>query len=105
MQSVDFKNNTSVDDGFLEGRLVVWKHKPRERNQALISATKDAFVKNNATLHCEVCGFGFEEKYGDRGRGFIEAHHTVPVSDIEPGQKTRIEDIALVCSNCHRMFH
>ena len=105
LQGVDFANNASADDGFPEGRLVERKHKFRERNQALVSAAKEAFLKNYATLHCEICGFDFQEKYGERGRGYIEAHHTVPVSDMVPGQKTRLEDIALVCSNCHRMLH
>lgn len=105
LQGYDFANNASADDGFPEGRLVERKHKSRERNQALVSAAKDAFLKNNATLHCEICGFDFQEKYGERGRGYIEAHHTIPVSDMAPGQKTRLEDIALVCSNCHRMLH
>lgn len=105
LQGVDFANNASADDGFPEGRLVERKHKSRERNQVLVAAAKDAFLKNNATLQCEVCGFDFQEKYGERGRGYIEAHHTVPVSDMAPGQKTRLEDIALVCSNCHRMLH
>jgi 5-methylcytosine-specific restriction protein A len=105
LQGVDFSNNTSTDDEFPEGRLVERKHKSRERNQALVSAAKEAFLTNNATLHCEICGFDFETKYGERGIGFIEAHHTVPVSDMAPGQKTQLEDIALVCSNCHRMLH
>lgn len=105
LQGVDFPNNASADDGFPEGSLVERKHKSRERNQALVAAAKDSFLKNNATLHCEICGFDFQEKYGERGRGYIEAHHTVPVSDMAPGQKTRLEDIALVCSNCHRMLH
>lgn len=105
LQGVDFINNTIADDGFPEGRLVERKHKSRERNQTLVSAAKEAFLKKNKTLHCEICGFDFEEKYGERGRGFIEAHHTVPVSDMDPGQKTQLKDIVLVCSNCHRMLH
>ena len=105
LQGVDFVNNAAADDGFPEGKLVERKHKSRERNQALVAAAKDVFLKNNEKLHCEICGFDFETKYGIRGRGYIEAHHTIPVSDMEPGQKTRLEDIALVCSNCHRMLH
>ncbi len=105
LRGVDFVTNTSSDDDFPEGRLVERKHKSRERNPTLVSAAKEAFLKKNSTLHCEICGFNFEDKYGERGRGFIEAHHTVPVSEMEPGQKTRLEDIALVCSNCHRMLH
>ncbi len=55
---------------------------------------------------CQVCGFDFEAVYGSHGRGFIEVHHKVPVSSLE--EKTRIDprtDMAVVCSNCHRMIH
>jgi putative restriction endonuclease len=42
---------------------------------------------------------------GEIGEEFVEGHHTVPVSELKEGQKTRVEDIALVCSNCHKMLH
>jgi hypothetical protein len=32
----------------------------------------------------EVCHFDFAGRYGDRGKGFIECHHTKPLSDIRP---------------------
>nr|WP_309143178.1 HNH endonuclease [Bacillus atrophaeus] len=47
----------------------------------------------------------FFEQYGEIGGDFIEGHHTIPVSELEEGQKTKIDDIALVCSNCHKMLH
>ena len=30
-------------------------------------------------LTCEVCGFNFEQVYGDRGRDYIECHHRAPL--------------------------
>ena len=51
------------------------------------------------------CGFDFAAAYGDRGEGFIEAHHKVPVSQMREGDKTQVQDIAMLCSNCHRMIH
>ncbi|WP_144467670.1 HNH endonuclease [Bacillus toyonensis] len=36
---------------------------------------------------------------------FIEGHHTIPVSQLKEGEKTKIEDIIMVCANCHRMLH
>ncbi len=46
----------------------------------------------------------FGERYGQRGEGFIECHHTKPLAS--PGQTvTRLDDLALLCSNCHRMVH
>lgn len=55
---------------------------------------------------CMACGFDFEERYGRHGAGFIEVHHLRPVSKLK--RKTKIDpktDMAVVCSNCHRMIH
>ncbi|MEV4882457.1 HNH endonuclease [Chitinophaga ginsengisegetis] len=54
---------------------------------------------------CEVCGFDFYDSYGDIGKGFIECHHKTPLSKITASTKTSLKDLALVCSNCHRMLH
>jgi len=47
----------------------------------------------------------FSEKYGVLGDGFIEAHHIKPVSQMQEGERTSIEDLIMVCSNCHSMLH
>ena len=96
---------TQEDDEFSEGKLLLKKHLQRERNPKLISEAKKAFIAKNGHLFCEVCGFDFKEKYGDLGENFIEAHHTKPISTMTDGEKTKIEDIAMVCSNCHSMIH
>jgi 5-methylcytosine-specific restriction protein A len=62
-------------------------------------------LRKNGKLLCEVCQFDFEAKYGIRGQGFIECHHTKPVTSLAEGAKTHIDDLALVCPNCHRMIH
>lgn len=85
--------------------MVERKHKSRERNSSLVTAAKEAFLKEKGKLYCVICNFDFEKNYGERGSGYIEAHHTIPVSEMEPGEKTNIKDIALVCSNCHRILH
>lgn len=55
------------------------------------------------TLACEACGFDFEARYGVLGSGFIEVHHTKSVHLMKPGEKTRLADLVLLCSNCHRI--
>ncbi len=95
----------SDEHEFPEGRKVGRKHISRERNQALIKDTKRKFLEQNGKLYCQVCGFDFKEKYGVLGDGYIEAHHTVPVSELKDGSKTKLSDMAVVCSNCHRMLH
>lgn len=91
--------------GFPEGKEVYRRHKARERNSALSRLAKEKRLLNTGDLSCDVCKFSFAQKYGPRGKGFIEAHHTIPVSKLRSNTKTKIKDIALVCSNCHRMLH
>jgi 5-methylcytosine-specific restriction protein A len=88
-----------------EGRVLFRQHKSRERSQSLVRKRKALALQMDGRLMCEVCGFVFEQRYGSLGEGFIEAHHTVPVSSLRPGQRTKVKDISLVCSNCHRMLH
>ena len=49
-----------------------------------------------------------EERYGELGRGFIEAHHLTPIAQLALSGRTRLsprDDFAVVCANCHRMIH
>ena len=97
---------TEDDLGFSEGKKKLRQHIYRERNPRVILLAKQKFKEqHNGKLFCEICGFDFQEKYGDIGEDFIEGHHTIPVSELNEGHITRIDDIALVCSNCHRMLH
>ena len=93
------------DSEFPEGKEVEKKHRLRERNQAVIKMAKIQFKKKHKKLCCQVCGFDFHSKYGKIGLDFIEGHHTMPLSEIKGVVKTKVKDIALVCSNCHRMLH
>ena len=55
---------------------------------------------------CCVCGFDFEEKYGEVGEKVIEVHHTKMVSEMEPNYVVKpLEDLEPVCSNCHTIIH
>lgn len=95
---------TEDDNAFPEGKVKLRKHLSRERNQRLISRKKEQ-AKKVGRLRCCVCDFSFEKRYGKVGKDYIEAHHIVPISDLNENQKTKLEDIVLVCSNCHRMLH
>jgi putative restriction endonuclease len=96
---------TEDDMGFEEGKKKLKQHIVRERNPQVIKLAKQHFKEIHGKLFCEICSFDFFERYGEIGEDFIEGHHTIPVSELEEGQKTKIEDIALVCSNCHKMLH
>jgi len=104
----DMQDATEDEEGTVEaeeGRLLTRLHRTRERSRKLVEQRKQKALAAFGRLRCEACQFDFEERYGDRGRGFIEAHHTKPVVTLVEGSKTRLEDLALLCANCHRMVH
>lgn len=88
-----------------EGQLLTRLHRYRERNAAIVKRKKAAFFKKHGHLCCEACGFDFLKVYGERGDGFIECHHTKPVSELMAGETTKLADLVLLCANCHRMVH
>jgi len=80
-------------------------HKSLERNPTIIKKKKQQVLKQKKCLECEICGFDFVKIYGEKlGDGFIECHHTNPLSDSGE-TKTKLSDLILVCSNCHKMIH
>lgn len=94
-----------VDDpGATEGRVVLARHYRRERDPALRRRKIEAVLRAHGGLACEVCGFDFGNTYGEHGDGYIEVHHVVPLH-ASGETKTRLADLAMLCSNCHRMIH
>lgn len=87
-----------------EGRLLEKRHLARERDPKLRKRKIADFLKTHDRLACEVCGFDFGKVYGDRGEGYIECHHVVPLH-ASGETTTRLKDLVLLCSNCHRMIH
>lgn len=88
-----------------EGKKLLRLHKVRERDPQLIKDAKKRFKELHGELFCEVCGINFEKVYGDRGKDFIEGHHKKPVSEMKEGETTKVENIGMLCSNCHSMIH
>ena len=101
--------NLDIDNEFeeeaSEGKVVTRIHQTYERDTKLVRRKKEKVLKEKGKLTCEVCGFDFRARYGERGREYIECHHTKPVSEIGDKGKTSLDDLALLCSNCHRMIH
>lgn len=87
-----------------EGGIIEVLAKRRERDRGLRKKKLAAVEKAGGTLACEACGFDFGKMYGERGAGYIEVHHVNPLHVTGP-TKTSLDDLALVCANCHRMCH
>ncbi|TDW18579.1 HNH endonuclease [Kribbella kalugense] len=87
-----------------EGRILFARHLRRERSPELRRRKLAQVQAEGLAVACEVCGFDFAVAYGERGRGYIEVHHVLPLH-VSGTIKTRLQDLALLCANCHRMAH
>ena len=88
-----------------EGKVIFKYHKRIERSSKIINKKKLTYLRQHGKLDCEVCGFDFKYHYGESGEGFIECHHKNPLSTLSEETETSLDDLALVCANCHRMLH
>ena len=87
-----------------EGAEILRIHRDQERDRSLVEKKKASVLRAFSRLACEVCGFDFNLTYGKRGEGFCEVHHCNPLS-LGGERVTTPQDLAIVCSNCHRMLH
>lgn len=88
-----------------EGKVATRMHRYRERDRRLVVEAKAQAMKEQGRLACAACGFDFSKRYGELGTNIIDVHHTKPVHTMEPGEKTKVADLVLLCSNCHRVVH
>jgi 5-methylcytosine-specific restriction protein A len=94
--------NVSDSATIIEKRRYAF-HRKIERNGTAAKAAK----KHHGTT-CQACGLDFAFRYGEIGKGYIEAHHLKPISTLEEGAAVKYEvakDFAVLCANCHRMIH
>jgi 5-methylcytosine-specific restriction endonuclease McrA len=84
----------------IENRRVVRQHEARERASIL---AEDCKIRDNYT--CQVCGLRLQDVYGELGREFAEAHHNVPLSQLEGEVENTVNDLTTVCPSCHRILH
>tara|TARA_B100000953_G_C17955460_1_gene401305 strand:- start:64 stop:963 length:900 start_codon:yes stop_codon:yes gene_type:complete len=97
------KSNSQVE--YAEGK--------RKEREAYFFARNPKLIREAKRLHgykCQACGFEFKDKYGEFGKDYIECHHENVLSERPEEEwsddvKTSINDVKVLCSNCHRMIH
>jgi hypothetical protein len=94
-----------LDIGATEGDQRLRLHYSRERSRALVEKKKTQVFNTTGALACDVCEFDFSSRYGRLGSGFCEVHHVRALSTLTGASLTTLDDLAVVCSNCHRMLH
>jgi hypothetical protein len=98
-----------VDDGVVvsgrEGKKRWYRHLRRERDRSLAARKKRKVKADTGSLRCESCHFDFEQVFGPSLEGFCEVHHRNPLSSDDTERETRLDDLAVLCANCHRAIH
>lgn len=88
-------------EGLEEGEKSYRINKYFERNLK----NRQEAIKYHGTTCC-ICGFNFENIYGELGKDYIEIHHTTPLYTLDKVVKINpITDLVPICANCHRMIH
>lgn len=97
-------SNLVIEEGFIRSNHV----KTKARSRKLVEIAKEHF-KIGDKIYCKACGFNFEDCYGEIGKNFIEIHHLKPIfeyeNNIEQSVQAALNNLAPVCSNCHRIIH
>jgi 5-methylcytosine-specific restriction endonuclease McrA len=80
-----------------------WRvHLMIERSRKNVERKKAQVMRKKGSLDCEACGFSFAKFYGIE---FCEVHHRLPLSQVLRAKAIKLDDLAILCSNCHRMIH
>jgi len=100
-QSPSDANALSGETELIEGQQTLRWSNTYERSPQL----REAAIRIHG-LVCMGCGFNFEEQYGTLGAGFIEVHHTRPISSLGGAAAVNAtNDLVVLCSNCHSVVH
>lgn len=94
----------SDEEAFVEGKIITATHRRKERKPELRKTIISLRKKNN-TIFCDICGI---KPYFDNSIdecSIFECHHIIPLAQAGGLVKTKTEDIAFLCSNCHKAIH
>ena len=94
------KRPTDTSQGFAEGEPVELTLTKYERDPKV----RQAALKRHGRI-CMVCSLDFSRNYGDFAANCVEVHHLEALSGRGRKNLTKIDDVVVLCPNCHRAIH
>jgi len=89
---------------YLEGARSACEQVTFRRNADLAKTAKDFYGYT-----CQICGFNPSDVYGDSYKSVaLECHHLRPFCERgqdKPIEPTKLNDVTVLCSNCHKLVH
>lgn len=100
--SVDYveleNEEIDLDITIIEGDKVSITKEVKKRNSLVRRLKLEDFREKHGNVYCEVCCIDDEI--------VLDVHHEkVKVADMKDGHVTKLDDLRVVCANCHRKIH
>lgn len=89
----------------IEGDPRMYFHLRRERDPAISEAKRQAIKAMHGKLSCESCAFTTPAAFPGFEGELCEIHHRLPLAFASEPVKTSLNDLAVLCPNCHRAIH
>jgi len=89
-----------------EGERRLRAHSVRERSPRLREDKLKQFRGLHGHLYCELCLEGARSRYPSHlAERVFEVHHRAPLAASITPVRTTLDDLAVLCANCHRATH
>jgi hypothetical protein len=88
-----------------EGKKRLVTHLIKERARGLILAKRSAVRAEHGCLVCEACDLKSRDLLSPEGEACFEVHHRIPIGTLTETRQTTVEELAMLCANCHRIIH
>ncbi len=92
--------NRVADESDIEGLRTEYRATKSKRSRRLRNM---AFIKANGM--CAVCGRNFNNFLGGRAIRVLQVHHRDQLSLRVSPAVTKLDDLVVVCANCHLLLH
>jgi len=91
-------------DSVQEGKWILTKHYRRERSPALRKKKLKEQLNDRGFNYCEACNQD-GSIYNCEPEKILEVHHTVPLHKSHSEVETKLNDLLILCANCHKAIH
>lgn len=93
-----------------EGKIIWSAEEGHTVNLSVTSYYRNPSIRKKCLEHyghsCFVCGFNFQEQFGELGDQYVHVHHLNPLSNKNKVHVPDPEkDLIPLCPNCHAMAH
>ena len=106
IEVIQSEESVTLDDNAFEaqeGVVLAQVHQIRERKRGFRKRLIRRVEGTHGVVQCAACGLAATND-SSIVYSMFEVHHLAPLSEVAT-TVTRLDDLALLCANCHRLIH